>query len=163
LPIQLVTGYKGTAEIRLAFNSGEIHGLSSSWESFKSTWTRELESGALKIILQAVVKRHPDLPDVPLIVEFAKTEEARHLIQVGIHNYGLTARPYVLPPRVPKERVQILRKAFMDTMGDPEFLADAKKARLDINPLSGDALEKTIAGIFKLDPSLVGKLKEILK
>ena len=162
-PIQLVTGYKGTAEIRLAFNSGEIHGLSSSWESFKSTWTRELESGALKIILQAVVKRHPDLPDVPLIVEFAKTEEARHLIQVGIHNYGLTARPYVLPPRVPKERVQILRKAFMDTMGDPEFLADAKKARLDINPLSGDALEKTIAGIFKLDPSLVGKLKEILK
>jgi len=163
LPIQLVTGYKGTAEIRLAFNSGEIHGLSSSWESFKSTWTKELESGAFKIVLQAVAKRHPDLPDVPLVVEFAKTEEARLLIQVGIHNYGLTARPYVLPPGVPRERVLILRKAFMDTMGDPEFLADAKKARLDINPLSGDVLEKTVAELFKLSPSLVGKLKEILR
>jgi tripartite-type tricarboxylate transporter receptor subunit TctC len=122
-----------------------------------------LESGAFKIILQAVAKRHPDLPDVPLIVEFAKTEEARHLIQVGIHNYGLTARPYVLPPGVPREQVLILRKAFMDTMGDPEFLADAKKARLDINPLSGDVLEKTVAELFKLSPGLVGKLKEILK
>ena len=84
-------------------------------------------------------------------------------VGVGIHNYGLTARPYVLPPGVPRERVLSLRKAFMDTMGDPEFLADAKKARLDINPLSGEVLEKTIAGLFKLDPTLVGKLKEILK
>ena len=122
-----------------------------------------MESGALKIILQAIPKRHSELAKVPLIVEFAKTEEARRLIQVGIHNYGVTARPYVLPPGTPKERVQILGKAFMDTMGDPEFLAEAKKARLDINPLSGDELTKIIGGMFNLDPSLIGKLKEILR
>ena len=163
LPIQLVSGYKGTAEIRLAFNSGEVQGVTNAWESFKSTWPKELESGAIKIILQAVPKRHPDLPNVPLIVEFAKTDESRRLIQIGIHDYAVTARPYVFPPGTPKERVQILRKAFMDTMGDPEFLAEANKTRLDINPLPGESLEKTIAGIFKLDASLIGKLKEILR
>jgi tripartite-type tricarboxylate transporter receptor subunit TctC len=163
LPIQLVSGYKGTAEIRLAFNSGEVGGLSNSWESFKSTWPKELESGALRIILQAVPKRHPELPNVPLIVDYAKTEEARRLIQVGIHDYAVTARPYVFPPGTPKERVQILRQAFMATMRDPEFLAEANKSKLDINPLPGESLEKTVAGIFQLDQRLVAKLKEILK
>ena len=163
LPIQLVSGYKGTAEIRLAFNSGEIGGLSNSWESFKATWPKELESGTLRIILQAVSKRHPDLPNVPLVVDYAKTEEARRLIQVGIHDYAVTARPYVFPPGTPKERVQILRQAFMATMRDPEFLAEANKSKLDINPLPGESLEKTVAGIFQLDARLVSKLKEILK
>ena len=163
LPIQLVSGYKGTAEIRLAFNSGEIGGLSNSWESFKATWPKELESGNLRIILQAVSKRHPDLPNVPLVVDYAKTEEARRLIQVGIHDYAVTARPYVFPPGTPKERVQILRQAFMATMRDPEFLAEAAKSKLDINPLPGESLEKTVAGIFQLDARLVSKLKEILK
>ena len=163
LPIQLVSGYKGTAEIRLAFNSGEIGGLSNSWESFKATWPKELESGTLRIILQAVSKRHPDLPNVPLVVDYAKTDEARRLIQVGIHDYAVTARPYVFPPGTPKERVQILRQAFMATMRDPEFLAEANKSKLDINPLPGESVEKTVAGIFQLDARLVAKLKEILK
>lgn len=163
LPIQLVSGYKGTAEIRLAFNSGEIGGLSNSWESFKATWPKELESGTLRIILQAVAKRHPDLPNVPLVVDYAKTDEARRLIQVGIHDYAVTARPYVFPPGTPKERVQILRQAFMATMRDPEFLAEANKSKLDINPLPGESVEKTVAGIFQLDARLVAKLKEILK
>ena len=163
LPIQLVSGYKGTAEIRLAFNSGEIGGLSNSWESFKATWPKELESGTLRIILQAVSKRHPDLPNVPLVVDYAKTDEERRLIQVGIHDYAVTARPYVFPPGTPKERVQILRQAFMATMRDPEFLAEANKSKLDINPLPGESVEKTVAGIFQLDARLVAKLKEILK
>ena len=117
----------------------------------------------MRIILQAVSKRHPDLPNVPLIVDYAKTEEARRLIQVGIHDYAVTARPYVFPPGTPKERVQILRQAFMATMRDPEFLAEANKSKLDINPLPGESVEKTVAGIFQLDERLVAKLKEILK
>lgn len=84
-------------------------------------------------------------------------------MQVGIHDYAVTARPYVFPPGTPKERVRLLRQAFMATMRDPEFLADASKSRLDINPLSGESLEKTVAGIFQLDQRLVAKLKEILK
>jgi tripartite-type tricarboxylate transporter receptor subunit TctC len=163
LPIQLVTGYKGTSLIRLAFNSGEIQGLANSWESFKSTWTKEVETGELKIILQATPKRHPDLPNVPLIIDYAKTQEAKNLIRVGVHNYGLTARPYVLPPGTPNERVNILRGALTETLNDPEFLSDAKKAKLDINPLTGQELERIVKDIFALDKQLVEKLKEILK
>jgi tripartite-type tricarboxylate transporter receptor subunit TctC len=163
LPIQLVTGYKGTSLIRLAFNSGEIQGLANSWESFKSTWTKEVETGELKIILQATPKRHPDLPNVPLVIDYAKTQEANNLIRVGIHNYGLTARPYVLPPGTPNERVSILRSALTETLNDPEFVGDAKKAKLDINPLTGQELERIVKDIFALDKQLVEKLKEILK
>jgi tripartite-type tricarboxylate transporter receptor subunit TctC len=163
LPIQLVSGYKGTADIQLAFNNSEIAGLLSSWETFKSIWRKELESGNLQIVLQVVPKGHPELPNVPLAINFATNEDARKLIRAGAYSYATVARPYVLPPSTPKDRVQILRQAFTITMNDRSFLAEAKKATLDINPLSGDELEKTVEGLVELDAPLVKKLKEILK
>ena len=163
LPAQVVDGYKGTADVRLAFNSGEVHGLNNAWESFKSTWRKEVESGNLIVVLQNIPRPHPDLPNVPLDVDFARTEEARKLLQVGAHSLGPTARPFVLPPGTPKVRVQILRKAYSDTMKDAEFLAEAKKANLDINPADGAEMERNVKEIFSLEPALVAKLKEILK
>jgi tripartite-type tricarboxylate transporter receptor subunit TctC len=163
LPIQLVTGYKGTADIRLAVNSGEMQGLVNSWESFKSTWSREIETAAISVILVGIPQRHPDIPNVPSIGEFAKTDEAKKLIQVAVYDYGATARPYVFPPNTPKDRVQILRKGLSDTLKDPEFLADAQRARLDLAPIAGDELEKIVARTFSLEKPLVEKLKEILK
>ena len=143
LPIQLVSGYKGTADVRLAFNSGEVAGLSNSWESTKSTWRKELESGELKPILQATLKPHPEFPKLPMALNYAKTDEAKRLISTVARVHGPTVRPYVLPPSTPTDRVQIIRKAFMDTMKDPDFLAEAKKANLDINPADGASLNKT--------------------
>lgn len=163
LPARLVTGYKGTADIRLAFHAGEVQGVTNAWESFTATWRKELDTGQVVIVLQAIAKRHPDLPGVPVAMEFAKTEEARKLIRAAVHTFGPTARPYVLPPGTPKDRVGMLRKAFMATMRDPEFLAEAKKAKLDINPVEGAELEGNVREIFKLDPELVPKLREILK
>lgn len=163
LPMQLVTGYKGTADIRLAFHSGEVQGVCNSWESFKATWRKEVDSGDVVILAQNIAKPHLDLSNVPLAISFAKTEEARKLIRALVHSVGPTARPYLLPPGTPKDRVQILRKAFMDTMKDPEFLAEASKARLDINPLDGAELEQNVREVFDLDPDLVPKAREILK
>lgn len=163
LPIQLVTGYKGTADIRLAVASGEMQGLSNSWESFKSTWTREIETGAINVIVVGIAQRHPELPNVPSIGEFVKTDEAKKIIQVAVYDYGASARPYVVPPNTPADRVQLLRKGLADTLKDPEFLADAHRARLDINPLDGQELQNAVARTFKLDTPLVQKLKEILK
>ena len=163
LPAQVVDGYKGTADVRLAFNSGEILGVNNSWESFKSTWRKEVESGDVIVVLQNVGKRHPDLPNVPLDVEFAKTPESRKILEVGAHSLGPTARPFALPPGTPKDRVQILRKAYTDTMKDGAFLAEAKKANLDINPTDGAALEKNVLEIFNLEAPLIARLKEILK
>jgi len=163
LPVQLVTGYKGTADVRMAFQSAEVLGLCNAWESFKATWRRELDAKELTIVLQHAAKPHPDLPNVPLDITYARNEEGRKLIRAIVHTVGPTARPYVLPPGTPKDRVQILRRAFMDTMKDPEFLADAAKAKLDINPLEGAELERNIREVFNLDAALVPRAKEILK
>ena len=163
LPMQLVTGFKGTADVRLAFNSGEIQGVCNSLESFRATWRNELDSGNLVIVLQTVAKRHPEFPNVPLAIEYAKTDEAKRLVNALVHSVGPTARPYVLPPKTPKEQVVTLRNAFMQTMKDPEFLAEAAKAKLDINPLDGAELERDVREVFNLDKVLVPKAKEILK
>jgi tripartite-type tricarboxylate transporter receptor subunit TctC len=163
LPMQLVSGYSGTATVKLAFNSGEVQGVCNSWESFKATWKNELDSGNIVVVMQHVPKAHPDLPKVPIDLSFAKTDEGKKLIRAIVHTVGPTARPYVVPPGTPKERIEILRKAFMETMKDPEFLADAEKAKLDINPLDGATLEKSVREVFNVDPTLVPRLKEILK
>ena len=163
LPLQLVSGYKGTADVRLAFNSGEVAGLSNSWESTKSTWRKELDSGDLKLVLQATLKPHPEFPKLPMALNYAKSDEAKRLISTVARVHGPTVRPYVLPPNTPKDRVEIVRKAFMDTMKDPDFLAEAKKANLDINPDDGATLESNVKEILKLEPALVAKLKEFLK
>jgi len=115
------------------------------------------------VIAQALPKAHPELPQVPLVINFAKTDEARKLIHSIVHTAGPTARPYVVPPGTPKDRVEMLRKAFVDTLKDPEFLAEAKKANLDINPLDGIELERAVKEILNLDPALIPKAKEMLK
>jgi tripartite-type tricarboxylate transporter receptor subunit TctC len=163
LPIKVVTGYKGTGPIRLAFDSGEVDGVCNAWESFKSTWRKQLDAGDVNLVLQATVKGHPELPNMPVAFDFLRTEEARKLFQVVVRVHGPSTRPYFFPPGTPKERVQILRKAYVDTMKDPEFLADSKKAKLDLDPDDGAGLERNVKEIFDLEPALVAKLKEILK
>jgi tripartite-type tricarboxylate transporter receptor subunit TctC len=163
LPIQLVAGYKGTAEVRLAAEAGEVAGGCWQWESIKSIWRKGLEAGEVLIVLQANPKPHPELANVPNAIALATSENSRNLIKFGIHDPGAVTRPYAVAPGTPKERVQQLRKGFMAVLKDPEFLADAKKSQLDTNPLSGEEVEKIIAGLFKIEPALVNQLKEILK
>jgi tripartite-type tricarboxylate transporter receptor subunit TctC len=162
LPIQLITGYKGTANIRLACESGELAGTTWGWASMRATWRKALETGEVIVVLQAVPKPFEDLPKVPLAINLAKTEEARQLIELGIHNPSLFARPFVLPPGTPKEQLQILSKAFQETLKDKEFIAEMEKAKLDLNPVTGEELEKAVNGIFKMDTAMKAKMKDIL-
>ena len=162
LPIQLVAGYKGTSEIRMAAESGELAGGCWTWDSIRATWTKAIQSGDAVVVLQLLSKPHPELANIPLAQSFAKSDEARQLMQAGVQDPADYYRPYVLPPRTPKDRVGILRKALQDTMKDPEFLADAAKSRLDIDPVTGTELENLVRGLFKLSPSMISKLKTIL-
>lgn len=162
LPMQLVLGYKSTGEMRLAMERGEVHGICNGWETFRSLWKKAIESGDMIMVLQALPKPHADLPKIPLAINYAKTEEARQLIQLGAHDVSAIARPFVLPPGTPKDRVQIVRRAFTATMSDPAFLADAEKANLDISPLTGEELEKIVHGLLKTPPALLAKLKQII-
>jgi tripartite-type tricarboxylate transporter receptor subunit TctC len=162
LPVQLVAGYKGTSEIRMAAESGELAGGCWTWDSIRATWTKAIQSGDAVVVLQLLSKPHPELANIPLAQSFAKSDEARQLMQAGVQDPADYYRPYVLPPRTPKDRVEILRKALQDTMKDPEFLADAAKSRLDIDPVTGTELENLVRGLFKLRPSMISKLKTIL-
>ena len=162
LPVQLVAGYKGTSEIRMAAESGELAGGCWTWDSIRATWTKAIQSGDAVVVLQLLSKPHPELANIPLAQSFAKSDEARQLMQAGVQDPADYYRPYVLPPRTPKDRVEILRKALQDTMKDPEFLADAAKSRLDIDPVTGTELGNLVRGLFKLRPSMISKLKTIL-
>ena len=163
LPIQLVAGYKGTADIRLAFNNGEILGITNSWQSTRSTWRTELDGGMLNILVQLSSKSHPELTKYPLPGDLIKTDEGRKIFQAVAQVHGASVRPFVLPPNTPKERVQMLRKAFTDTLTDSDFVAEAKKGNIEINPVNGEELAKSVHSVLQLEPSLVAKLKEILK
>jgi tripartite-type tricarboxylate transporter receptor subunit TctC len=162
LPIQLVAGYKGTSEIRLAAEGGEIAGGCWTWDSIRATWTKAIESGEAVVVLQILPKPHPQLPNVPLAISYAKTDEARELIKVGIQDPSAYYRPYVLPPGTPSDRVQTLRRAFLDALKDPELLAEAKKARLDIEPVTADEIKEIVTGLSKLSAGFLAKLREIL-
>lgn len=162
LPIHMVEGYKGSADVRLAADSGEVDGGCWAWESIKVTWASGLQSGNVNVIIQATAKAQPDLPKVPVALDLAKTEEARQLIRAGVLAPSSITRVYVTMPATPKDRVEILRKAFADTLKDPEFVAEAKKSRLTIDPLTGEEVQKTVAELFTTSPSTVSKLAAVL-
>jgi tripartite-type tricarboxylate transporter receptor subunit TctC len=122
-----------------------------------------LESGEITVVLQTVSEPIPELPKVPLAINAAKTDQARQLIQTGVHDVSDLTYSYVLPPGTPGDRVQMLRKAFADTMKDREFIADANKSNLSVDPMTGEELRGTVVRLFKLDSRLVEKLKDVLK
>ncbi len=163
LPTQVITGYKGIADVRLAMDGGELAGACGNWDALKLLWDKQIESGDILIVLQARQEPLPDLPKVPLALDLAKTEKERQLIQVGLQDPALLQLLYSFPPGIPRDRLQVLRKAFMETLKAPDYATDAQKSKLSVDPASGEDLEKTVERLFKLDPKLVAQLKEILK
>jgi tripartite-type tricarboxylate transporter receptor subunit TctC len=162
LPVKVIDGYKGTADVRLAAESGELAGACFAWESLKTTWRKGIESGDVNVVIQTMPKRHPDLPNVPLAIDYAKTEEGRRLIKYGIHDIAIITRPYFLPPGTPKQRVQLLRKAFADTLKDRDLIAEAKKANLELDPISGEDVDGVVQGLYKIEPSFVARMRQVL-
>jgi tripartite-type tricarboxylate transporter receptor subunit TctC len=112
--------------------------------------------------MQLSLEKHPDLPDVPLITDLAKNDEQRAILRLIFARQAL-GRPYLAPPGVPEDRVAALRKAFMETMDDKEFRAEAEKAQLEITPISGEAVQKLVAEVYQTPPAIAKKAAEILK
>ena len=161
LPLEMVEGYKGGAEARLAVESGEVDGLCASWQATKVSWRNQMETGKIHVVLQATLKSHPELKKVPLAINYAKTEEARSLLRVAdnIHVYQF---PFSTAPGTPPDRLQVLQQAFVKTLADPELLSEAKKADLEIAPIDGPTTAKTFSSLYELPPPLIAKLKELL-
>jgi len=161
LPLDMVEGYKGGAEARLAVENGEVDGLCASWQATKVTWRSQMETGKIRVVLQATFKSHPDLKNVPLAINYAKTEEARTLLRVAdnVHVYQF---PYSIAPGTPPDRLQAMQQAFVKALRDPELVAEANKAKLEVDPIDGPTTAKTFAGLYELPPPLIAKLKNLL-
>jgi len=161
LPLQVVEGYKGGADARLAVESGEVDGYCGSWQTVKTVWRPAFESGKIRSVLLATLKQNPELKNVPLAIKYAKTDEAKLLLKVA-DSAHVAQFPYSLPPGMPAERVKLLQNAFIQTLKDPELLVEAKKSDLDIDPIDGPAIAKTFAGLYDIDQNTEAKLRAIL-
>lgn len=162
LPVRVIDGYKGTSDIRLATESGELAGSCLSWDSYKTTWRKQIDSGEVIPIIQVMPKKHPELANVASAMDYAKSDEAKKLIKHGAYDLAYSARPYFLAPGTPKARINTLRKAFADVVKDPDLLAEAKKANFVIEYVSGEELEGIVHGLYKIEPAFAAKMKTIL-
>ncbi len=161
--MRVVTGYPGGNEVGLAMERGEVQGRCGwSWSSVKSTHQKWLDEKKFTILVQLALEKHSELPDVPLITDLAKTDDQRQILKL-IFARQVMGRPFVAPPNVPPERTAALRKAFMDTMKDKDFLADAEKAQLEITPVAGDEIQKLITELYATSPTIAQKAITLLK
>jgi tripartite-type tricarboxylate transporter receptor subunit TctC len=143
--IKLVYGYKGSASVKIAIQRGEVHGVCAlPISTLKSFWRDELDSGRFKPILQLSGKRSAELAGVPHVDDYAKTEDDRQLFGL-IFGAQALGRMFVSPPAMPTERMNALRRAFIATMEDKQFLADASTAQIDIAPNTGEEVAALIA------------------
>lgn len=160
--IRVIPGYKGSADVKLAMNRGEVQGICGlPWSTVKSFWRQELDTGDFRPILQISGDRSPELPAaVTHYTDFIKTDANRQLFGLlfGVQALG---RIYATPPDVPADRVAALRKAFDETMKDKEFLADAEKTGIDIIPMNGATVSKMWAEFTATPASVVEEAKKV--
>ncbi len=159
---KVVTGYPGGGELNLAMERGEIQGRgSNSWAAWKSTKQQWLAEKKIVILVQIALKRAPDLPDVPLLLELAKNDFDRKVLTFLSADTAIS-RAVVTTPNVPSERVAVLRRAFDATMKDAAFLAEAAEARMDMVPSTGEVAQQVAQSIVDADPAVVARARELV-
>ena len=161
--MRVIAGYPGGNDVGLAMERGEVQGRCGwSWSSVRSTQQKWLDDKKVHVLVQLALDKHPELPDVPLIMDLAKSDEQKQVLKL-IFARQVMGRPFLAPPGVPKDRAEALRKAFMDTMQDRDFLAESEKAQLEIVPVSGDDLQKLVAEIYATPPAIAQKAAALIK
>jgi len=160
--LKIVTGYPGGNEVNLALERGEIDGrASNSWASWKSTHPDWVRDKKIIVLVQVGLKRAPDLADVPLLLELAGNDTDRQVLTFLSADTAIS-RSLVVAPDTPPERVAALRHAFDATMKDPEFLAEAEKAKMEMEPMSGEEAQKIADSIVNTPPPIVARAKTLL-
>jgi tripartite-type tricarboxylate transporter receptor subunit TctC len=163
--LRVVSGYKGTADIRMAIDGGEVEGFVNTWQSLKITSIDKFKNGEWLILAQLSEKPVKDLPtaNVPTISMLAKDSEQQQLLKFGTSTPNEFGKVYVLAPGAPADRAAALEAAFAKTFADKELLADAEKGRLEIDPLIGEDIHKLVVEFLGMSPELKSKLHGALK
>lgn len=161
---KVVSGYAGSREINLALERGEVQGgCGQSWSSVYATYPSWFNDGRIKVLVQEDEEGYPELNrrGVPLARAFARTAEQQRVLDL-VYSQTAFGRPYVVAPDVPKERVAILRRAFMATMQDPDLRAEAERMQLDVIPIAGETLQDRIAKLYGTPKDLLDKVRAAL-
>lgn len=163
--IKVVSGYKGTADVRLAIDSGEVEGFFNTWTSSKITSYDKFKSGEWVVLAQLTEKPLTDLiiPNVPTIPMIAKTDEQRLMLKYGTSTPNDFGKVYVLPPGVPADRAKALEAAFEQVFVDRELQADAEKGKLEIDPIIGEDVHKWVTEFLGMSLELKAKLHSAMK
>ncbi len=160
---KLIPGYPTGNGLTLAMERREVFGRCGwSWSSILSTYPQWVKNGDINLLVQVAMEKHADLPDVPLILDVAKTKEQREILRVIFASLTL-GRPFFTTPGVPADRLAALRKAFMATMADKVFLAEASKVKLEVSPVDGAAAEKLVAEIYASPKEIVAKAAALMR
>jgi len=162
LNFKIISGYTGTKAIGLAMERGEVHGnAGTTWASIKTQHPGWLKDQKVKVFVQYARDKHPELADVPQMMDLAKNDNDRQALNL-MYVRQEYQRPYIAPPGLPADRVKILRAGFNATVKDPAYLDDAKKRRLEIAPLTGEQIEALIAEVYKTPKAVVDRVRAIL-
>jgi tripartite-type tricarboxylate transporter receptor subunit TctC len=160
--LKLVSGYPGGPEINLAIERGEVDARCGwSWSSIKITKPDWLAEKKINLLLQMALKKSPELPNVPLVMDQARGERERLILRLMLSRQAM-GWPFIAPPDLPPERAAALRKAFDDTMKDPEFLAEAKQRLLDVNPMRGAEIDKLVGELYATPPDVIAATKAVI-
>jgi tripartite-type tricarboxylate transporter receptor subunit TctC len=160
---KIVTGYPGGNDVDLAMERGEVEGRCGwSWTSVKSLHQPWLDRKDINILYQMGLSKHRDLPGLPLIIDLARTDEERAILRL-IFARQVMAWPFLAPPGTPSDRVDALRRAFLATMQDKDFLAEADKAGLEITPVAGEDIQKLVSQVYATPAGIVRKAAEFLQ
>jgi tripartite-type tricarboxylate transporter receptor subunit TctC len=159
---KIVLGYPGGNDINLAMEKGEVDGRgSNAWGSWKATRPDWLRDKKINILVQIGLTKAPDLPDVPLLIDLAGNEEDRAIFRL-LSASSTIGRPVFTSPRVPADRVKVLREAFDRMVKDPVFLAEAEREHFDINPVSGEEMQKIVQDIVATPKRITDRLLQII-
>ena len=157
---RIVEGYKGIRDAALAIERGEVEGVCMSYAQFND-YQHLVRDGKLRILLHAEETPIPDIPQVPSIYAFARSEEQRQLLRFVFASAEF-GRPYVLPPEVSADRVALMRKAFADLARDPQMQADAEKSKIDMTYLPPERLEQLVASLYRTPPDMIETVKKLV-
>ncbi len=157
---RLIEGYRGAQDVVLAIERGEVQGMCASLGQFR-THERLFREGKLRMILRAEEAAMPEIPDVPSIYDYAKTAEQRQLMRFVFSSTEF-GRPYLFPPDVPKDRVELMRKAIAEAAKNPDLLAEADTMKLDMTYRAPDHLERLVADLYATPPALIETIKKIV-
>ncbi len=162
LKFKLVSGFPSSADVFLAMERGEVDGICESLDSVKNKRPDWIPNKKVSILFQGGAEPDPELAGVPFVLDLAKTEDQKKAIEFLYAGQGI-GRPFVAPPGLPPDRLKMLRDAFIATMKDPEFIADAKRSKLDINPQDGEHLAALINKIYATPKPIVEKVGALIK